>query len=41
MASANDMKEANKTYNSFIANLKWTVPLICVITAIVIVLIAS
>lgn len=41
MASANDMKAAKNTYDSFIASLKWTVPLICVITAIVIVLIAS
>ncbi len=40
MASANDMKEANKTYDAFIANLKWTVPLIAVITAIVVAIIA-
>ncbi len=41
MASANDMKAATKTYDSFIANLKWSVPLIAVITAIVVILIAD
>ncbi len=41
MASANDMKAAEKTYSSFISNLKWTVPLIAVITAIVVILISS
>lgn len=41
MKSANDMKSATKTYDSFIANLKWSVPLICVIVAIVVLLIAS
>lgn len=41
MGSANDMNEANKTYNSFIASLKWTVPLIAVITAIVVALISG
>ena len=38
--SANDMKAANKTYGSFIGSLKWIVPLIAVITAFVVVLIA-
>ena len=41
MASGNDMKAAEKTYGSFIGMLKWSVPLIIVITAIVVVLIAS
>lgn len=41
MKSANDMKAAGKTYDAFIANLKWAVPLICVIVAIVVLLIAS
>lgn len=41
MGSANDMKEAHKTYNGFIASLKWSIPLIAVITAIVIVLISG
>ncbi|MGB7408186.1 MAG: hypothetical protein WA908_06735 [Pontixanthobacter sp.] len=40
MKSANDMKAANKTYDAFIANLKWSVPVICVITAIVVILIS-
>lgn len=40
MASQNDMKSANKTYDGFIASLKWAVPLIAVITAFVIMLIA-
>ena len=41
MGSANDLNEATKTYNSFIASLKWTVPLIAVITAIVLVVISG
>ncbi|MDN3645921.1 aa3-type cytochrome c oxidase subunit IV [Pontixanthobacter aestiaquae] len=41
MASANDMKAAEKTYSAFIANLKWTVPVIAVITAIVVILISN
>ncbi|MXO57523.1 aa3-type cytochrome c oxidase subunit IV [Pontixanthobacter gangjinensis] len=41
MASANDMKAAEKTYNSFIASLKWSVPLLAVITLIVVILIAD
>lgn len=41
MASANDMKAAEKTYSSFISNLKWSVPLIAVIAAIVVMLIAN
>ena len=41
MASANDMKAAAKTYDGFIGLLKWSVPLIAVITAVVVVLIAD
>jgi len=41
MASPQDMKSANKTYDSFIASLKWTVPLILVITFLVIFIIAD
>ena len=41
MASANDMKSANKTYDSFIASLKWSVPLIAVIAAVIVVLISN
>lgn len=40
MASANDMDAANKTYGSFIKNLKWIVPLLAVITALIVVAIA-
>ena len=39
--AANDMKAAEKTYNSFIGSLKWSVPLIALITAIVVILIAD
>ncbi|RDC60537.1 hypothetical protein HME9302_01748 [Alteripontixanthobacter maritimus] len=39
--SANDMKAAGKTYEGFIGMLKWSVPLIAVITAVVVILIAS
>lgn len=38
--STNDMKAAEKTYTSFIANLKWIVPVLCAITAFVVILIA-
>ncbi len=40
MASANDMKAAEKTYGGFISTLKWTVPLIAVIVLIVVILIS-
>lgn len=40
MASSNDMKSAEKTYGSFISLLKWSAPLIALITLIVVVLIA-
>jgi hypothetical protein len=39
MASGNDIKAANQTYASFIAMLKWSVPLIAVITAVVVIVI--
>ena len=38
--ASNDMKSANKTYSSFISSLKWSVPLIALIAAFVVVLIA-
>lgn len=41
MASANDMKAAEKTYAGFIANLKWSVPVLAIITAIIVVLISN
>ena len=40
MASGNDMKAHNSTYEAFIANLKWSVPVIAVIAAIVVLVIA-
>ncbi|WP_375291834.1 hypothetical protein [Qipengyuania sp.] len=40
MASANDMDAANRTYGSFIDTLKWSVPLIALIAAFVVWLIA-
>ncbi len=39
--AANDMKAAEKTYSSFIGTLKWSVPVILLITAVVVVLISS
>lgn len=41
MPSANDMKAAEKTYDSFIASLKWSVPLIAAIAAVVVIIIAT
>lgn len=41
MASANDMKAAERTYDSFIALLKWAVPLIAIIAMVIVTLIAS
>lgn len=41
MESANDMKAHSKTYGSFIGALKWSVPLIALITLLVVVLIAD
>lgn len=41
MESANDMKAHTRTYASFIDMLKWTVPLLVAITAVVVMLIAS
>ena len=41
MDSANDRKAHEKTYGSFIAMLKWVIPLLAVITAVVVVLISS
>jgi len=41
MASATDMTAAEKTYGGFISMLKWAVPLICVITMIIVMLIAD
>lgn len=40
MASANDMKSAEKTYGRFIGMVKWSVPVIAAIVLVVILLIA-
>lgn len=40
MASGNDMKMHNGTYDGFIGLLKWSVPLVAVITAVVVLIIA-
>lgn len=40
MASGNDYKAHNSTYEAFIANLKWSVPVIALITLIVVLIIA-
>ncbi|QDM41717.1 MULTISPECIES: aa3-type cytochrome c oxidase subunit IV [Bacteria] len=41
MAAGNDMKAHRGTYGSFIALLKWSVPLLAAIAAIVVLIIAS
>ncbi len=41
MASGNDMKAHAGTYDSFIALLKWTVPILAVIGLLVILLISN
>ena len=41
MASGNDMKAHQGTYGSFIALLKWTIPLIALITLFIVILISS
>ncbi|WP_370189388.1 aa3-type cytochrome c oxidase subunit IV [Qipengyuania sp.] len=41
MDSANDMKAHAKTYGSFIGMLKWSVPLIAIITLLVVILISD
>jgi hypothetical protein len=40
MASANDMKAAEKTYSGFVGLLKWAVPILAVLVLIVIFLIS-
>ena len=39
--ASHDMKSAEKTYGGFINLLKWSVPLIAIITLVVVVLIAE
>ena len=41
METRQDMKAANRTYESFIASLKWSVPLIAAIAALVVIIIAT
>jgi hypothetical protein len=41
MQSANDMKAHSRTYGSFIGMLKWSVPLIALITLLVVILISD
>jgi hypothetical protein len=40
MASGNDMKAAERTYSGFIGLIKWTLPVIAIIVAVVILLIS-
>ncbi|WP_246204953.1 aa3-type cytochrome c oxidase subunit IV [Altericroceibacterium indicum] len=40
MMSANDMKAAEKTYEQFIGTLKWSVPLIAILVAFVVIAIS-
>jgi hypothetical protein len=40
MASANDMKAAQKTYGGFITLLKWSVPILAILTLLVILIIS-
>jgi hypothetical protein len=40
MASGNDMKAHSSTYESFIGMLKWSVPLLAIITFVVVLIIS-
>ena len=40
MASGNDMKAHSSTYESFIGLLKWSVPLLAIITFVVVLIIS-
>ena len=41
MASANDMKAAEKTYGAFINALKFSVPALALLTLLIVILIAD
>ena len=41
MISANDRKAHEKTYGAFIDMLKWVIPLLAVITAVIVVMISG
>ncbi|MEN7536988.1 hypothetical protein [Aurantiacibacter flavus] len=40
MAQQQDMNDARDTYSGFISTLKWTVPLVAALVALVVILIA-
>jgi hypothetical protein len=40
MEPANDMKAAERMYDSFIATLKWTVPLLAIVAMLVVIIIS-
>ncbi|MBO9517023.1 MAG: aa3-type cytochrome c oxidase subunit IV [Porphyrobacter sp.] len=40
MASANDMKAAEKTYGGFVSLLKWTVPILAALVLLIIIVIS-
>lgn len=40
MASANDMKAAQRTYGGFVTLLKWAVPIIALLALVVILIIS-
>ena len=40
MESANDMKAHQKTYGGFIGLLKWSVPLLAIVTLLIILIIS-
>lgn len=40
MENPHDMKAARSTYESFLGLLKWAIPLIALVTAVVVILIA-
>ena len=41
LMASHDMKSANKTYGGFISLLKWSIPIVAVITLFVIMMIAE
>ena len=40
MASGNDMKAHGATYDAFIGLVKWTVPIVAIITLVIVLIIA-
>lgn len=41
MESANDMKAAKQTYEGFVGLIKWSVPIIAVITLLIVIAISN